>query len=94
MRRRVELEVTGLEHRRALAALATDERPQPRRELLDLEGLDEVVVGASVQAGHALFQGTAGSEHEHRRPDLVGPQAPAGLETVDAGQHDVELTAS
>ena len=56
----------------------------------ELERLDQVVVGAAVEAGDAVLDLAAGGEHQHRRPDERLAQAPAGLEAVDPGQHHVE----
>jgi len=45
-------------------------------QLLQREGLDEVVVGAGVEAGDAVGHGIARGEHEHRRLVAVGAHAP------------------
>ena len=76
--------------RRALDRAAAAERAQPRDELGERERLDEVVVGAAVEAGDAVLDRVARGEHEHGRPDAVVAQAAADLEAVDAGQHHVE----
>ena len=86
----VELEVARLEHGRALERPAARERAQPRDELGERERLDEVVVGAAVEAGDAVLDRVARGEHQHGRPDAVGAQPPADLEAVDAREHHVE----
>ena len=69
---------------------AAQQRPQPRLELLQRERLDEVVVGAGVQAGDAIVDGVARGQHQHRRAIAGVAQAPADLEAVDPGHRDVE----
>ena len=66
------------------------ERPQPRQQLVEVERLDEVVVGAGVEPGHAVGHAVAGREHEDRRAQAVLAQPAAGLEAVDLRQVDVE----
>ncbi|CAM5502499.1 hypothetical protein SSTU70S_00928 [Stutzerimonas stutzeri] len=55
------------------------------------EGLDQVVVGASLEPLDAIGQRIAGGEHDDRRvaPRIVA-QALAHLIAVDTGQHDVQ----
>ena len=59
-------------------------------QLGERERLGQVVVGAAVEAGHAVLDRVARREHQHRRPDAVVAQPPAGLEAVDARQHHVQ----
>ena len=55
------------------------------------EGLDEVIVGAQVQAFDAVIDGVAGGEAEDGGVDLVALRRSwQEGETIDAGQHDVE----
>ena len=86
----VELEV-GEAHRPAgLGLRAADEGAQPRLELLQRERLDEIVVGAGVEPRHAVVDGVARGEHQHRRPVAGRAQPAADLQPVDAGHGDVE----
>jgi hypothetical protein len=55
LRRGVEPESGDLEDGGAPPRLATGERAQARRQLGELERLDEVVVGAAVQARYAIL---------------------------------------
>ena len=66
--------------------------PDPRLELLEVERLDQVVVGALVQAGDPVAGRVAGGQHQHpgRLADVVGPDAPHHLDAVQAGQVQVE----
>ena len=87
---RVEHEVAEPQRRAVLAGRAAQQRPQPRLELLERERLDEVVVGARVQAGDAVVDRVARGEHQHRRAVAGVAQPPAHLEPVDVRHRDVE----
>ena len=66
------------------------QRPQPREQLAEVERLDEVVVGAGVEAADAVATSVARGEHEDRRPALALAQRAADREAVAARQHHVE----
>ncbi len=89
-RGRVETQIADPQLGRALRATAASERPQPRQQLGEGEGLGQVVIGAAIEAGNAVAHGVAGGQHQDRRPDPGLAQSPADLEAVDAGQHQVE----
>jgi len=59
-------------------------------ELFEMEGFDEVVVGAGFEAGHFVFGGAEGGEHEDGEVGLVGADAAAEFEAADAREDDVE----
>jgi hypothetical protein len=69
---------------------APRDRPQPRRELLEGERLDEVVVSPDVEPLHAIAHGIPGREHQDRRPDPGAADLGTQGEAVAIGQHDVE----
>ena len=71
-------------------AVAAREHVDAREQLLERVRLDEVVVGAAVEAGDPVAHRVAGGEHEDRRPDLGLAQAPARLDAIDAREHHVE----
>src|ERR1035441_191231 len=50
---RVDLQIANLQHRRALSLAAPDQGFGARQKLSQVEGLGNVVVGASVQIGRA-----------------------------------------
>jgi hypothetical protein len=53
------------------------------------EGLGDIVVGAQLQAAHAVFFFSFGGQHDHRhRADLA--QHPQYLETVQIGHHHIQ----
>ena len=87
---RIEAQVADLEHGRTLAVAAARERAQAREQLGERERLDEVVVGAGVEARDAVVDGVARREHQHGRPDTARAQAATGLEAVDPRQHHVQ----
>ena len=90
---RVELQRAVRDARPAVRLRAAQQRPHPRRELGHGEGLHHVVVGAQVEAAHAIVDRVARGEHQHRhRPAArgAGAQAAQHLEAVHLRQADVE----
>ena len=89
MRVGVQRQVGDDERGAAARRAAAQQRAQAGEQLLALEGLDEVVVGAGVEALDARLDRVAGGEHEDR--DVVGrAQAPGHLHAVELGQPEVE----
>ena len=86
----VEAKAADLEHGRSLLLPAAREGAQARGELGEREWLRQVVVGAAVEARHAVVHGVARGEQEDGRPDAVVTQPAARLEAVDAREHHVE----
>ena len=72
------------------AAAAAQQRAQPRAQLLERERLDQVVVGAGVEAVDAVRDGVARGQHQHRRAVAGGAQPAADLEPVGLGHQHVE----
>ena len=64
---------------------------QAHLDLLQRERLDQVVVGAGVEAGQLVVERVARGQHQHRRllARLVA-QLAADLQAVHAGQVEVE----
>ncbi len=75
--------------RRRARRHALEDGLDPSRHLARAERLDHVVVGADLQADHAVDLGIARGEEDHRHLGEP-PQALAGLETADVRQTDVE----
>ena len=73
----VELEVREPEHLAGWRGPPPEQRVHARQQLLEVERLDEVVVGAGLEALHAVLDLVTGGEHEDR--DVV-----ARLPAVDA----------
>jgi hypothetical protein len=92
VRAQVEPQV-GIRERLLLAvALAgtAQQRAHAREQLAQRERLDQVVVGAHVQAGDAVVDLAARGEHQHRCVVAALAQAPAHLQPVHARHRDVE----
>src|SRR3954451_24957953 len=66
------------------------QRAHAREQLLSLERLDEVVVGADVEALDARVECVARGEDEDRRVVLVVAQALRDVDPVEAGEAEVE----
>src|SRR3954469_21394972 len=89
VRVRVQREVGDDERGRAARRPPAQEGAQAREQLLALERLDDVVVGAGVQALDARLDGVAGGEHEDR--DVVAAaQAARHVDAVEPRQAEVE----
>src|SRR5581483_3361477 len=86
---RVEHQVADHERRAAARRPAPHERAQPRQQLLALEGLDEVVVGARVQPLDPVA-GLAARRQDEDRHVAGRAQAPAHLDAVETRQAEVE----
>jgi hypothetical protein len=86
----IDDEVADLQAHRPLRGSAAHQRAQPGQQLAEVEGLDQVVVGADVEAADAVVQLSARGEHEDRRPAVALAQHAADLEAVAVGQHHVQ----
>ena len=87
----VQGQVGDLKHARPRQVVGpARQRAQPRQQLLEGERLDEVVVGAGVEAGDAVVDAIAGGEHEDRGLRATGPELAAHGEAVQLGQEQVE----
>ena len=90
MRRRIERDRTPLDDRRRAAGAAAQQRADPRRELGQLERLDDVVVGARVEALDAIGDRVARGDDQHR-PRVAAPaQRAQHVEAFLARQPEVE----
>jgi hypothetical protein len=69
---------------------APDHRLHPGDDLARGEGLGDVVVGAELEAEHAVDLVVARGAEQDRHPVAVGPQPPAHLGAVHLRQPDVE----
>ncbi len=68
---------------------APDEGAEAREQLLHVEGLDDIIVRAGVEAAHAVLELVAGGEHEDW--GFLGfAQAAQDFPAVHLGQHDIE----
>ena len=74
----------------ALPRHPPQERPQARLQLAHVEGLDQVVVGAGVEAVDAIGDGVTRGEHQHRHAVAGAAQAATHLEAVHARHAHIE----
>src|SRR4051812_36871968 len=85
----IEDEVAYLHRGGATRGTAPQQRPDPRQQLLALERLDQVIVGAAVEAGDAVLGLGAGGQHQDRHV-AIAAQAPTDLDPVESRQAEVE----
>src|SRR3954452_6979249 len=90
VRVRVEREIADAQRGHAARRAAPEQRAHACEQLLAFERLDEVVVGADVQALHARLQCVACGEHQDRRVVPVVAQATGDIEAVQPRQAEVE----
>ena len=71
---------------------ASQQGLDPHHQLLQVEGLGQVVVGAGVEAAHLVFDAAQGGEHQDRDLGgaLIAAQALAKGEPIHPGQHQVQ----
>src|SRR5262249_2259524 len=69
---------------------ATQECADARQNLLEMEGLGDVVVGAGVEALDLVAPAVAGGEDEHRHGPAGAPPRLEHRDAVHLGQADVE----
>ena len=70
--------------------VAAQQRADAGGQLVDLERLDEVVVGAGVEARDALVEGVAGGQQQDRDAEALAAQPSGDREPVHARHRDVE----
>ena len=69
---------------------AAQQRAQPGEQLLEREGLGEVVVGPGVEALDPVADRVAGGEHQDRYVVAGGAQRPRRLDPVEPRHHHVD----
>src|SRR6476646_12304720 len=87
----VQLDVLEREAARvAVDARPAQDRPYARDQLLDAEGLGDVVVAAEGEPADLVLGRVASGEEQDRQVPPAGGQPPGHLEAVEVGQHYVE----
>ena len=86
----VQGEVGDAQHLRPQAGGAPQQGAQAGQQFLEVEGLGEVVVGAGIQAFHAVVHGAARGQHEDGGAKARAAKFPADGVAVLHRQHDVE----
>jgi len=69
---------------------AAEDRLHARDQLARVERLRQVVVGADLEAGDPVVNRVTRGEHQDWRGDFARPQLATEIETISAGEHDVE----
>jgi hypothetical protein len=69
---------------------ATAERAQPCGKFFFVKRFDEIVVGAGIEAAHAIGDAVAGGEYEDWDVDARAARALADGEPIEPGQNDVD----
>ena len=85
----VQPQVADGDRRLAARRAAAQQRAQARQQLLALERLDEVVVGAGVETLDARLDGVAGGEYQDRHVVALA-QRLGDLDAVELRQAEVE----
>ena len=65
--------------------VAAQEGAQPRQQLGQIEGLDEIVVGADVETLDSVVHRVARGQHQDRRRVTRATNPPTHFEAVDVG---------
>ena len=91
---RVLVELDVLEREAARLGLgqaaAAQDRADPGDELLEAEGLRDVVVAAEGEAADLVVGRVAGREEDDRHPRALGAEALGDVEALHVREHDVE----
>jgi hypothetical protein len=86
----VHLEIFEAQNAGRAGPPAAGERVHPGYQLVEIERLGEVVVGAGVEPAHDIRSGIAPGEHEDRGLHALPPQLRSQLEPVTLGKLDIE----
>jgi len=78
------------EDRRGRASAAPRERPQPGAELSEHDRLDQVIVGAQVEAAHQLVGRVRCRQHQDPRVGAASDEPPTDLVAVHHGKVAIE----
>jgi hypothetical protein len=85
-----EAQLAGRGRRRAELLDAAEQRTDARHQLQHRERLGQVVVGAQLQAQHAVRLGRARGEHDHRHAGVAFTQVATDFPAVGSRQHQVQ----
>ena len=73
-----------------LTGAATGQRPHARFQFRQGEGLGQVVVGAGIEAAHAILDAVLRGQDQHRHGALARAQAAQHVDTGELGQAEIE----
>src|SRR5829696_7898779 len=86
----IELEVREAQDTVDRRGAAAQQRPHSREQLVQSKGLDEIVVGAGVEAFYSVSDRVTRGQHQHRDVVAGSPEAATDLEPVDLRHQDVQ----
>ena len=89
-RRRIEHHVLRAQAFLRLAVRAAHQRAQARGQLVQVDGLDDVVVGADIEPANAVGHRVASGQHQHRQADAGAANGGEHVHAVLQRQPQVE----
>ena len=87
---RVEGDPPAAQQRVVLHEAASGQAAYPGLQLLQMKGLDQIVVGAAIQPLYLIADPAAGGENQHPGLPIPFPQRPKQLHAVPAGQVQIQ----
>ncbi len=87
---RVEFEASVAHQGRGAAPLAAQRRTHAGQQFRDFERLDQIIVGAEVEAANAFFERVARADDQHRQVLAPPAQIAQQLGAVAPGQAQIE----
>src|SRR5207245_1684868 len=88
--RRVERQIGHSQHRRLGDARPTEQGPDAREQLVEGEGLGEVIIRTGAETAHAVGDAVARGQHQDRNRTAALAEGAADREPVLPGQEPVE----
>ena len=88
--RRVEAEVSDVKNAAKDAPWPAKQRAQPRGQLLHGEGFEKVVVGSSIEARYAIFDGVTRRQDKHRGYAIRAPQVTQDIQAIAVRQTQIQ----
>lgn len=86
----IDSDVSDRDDRALALAAPSQQRTHTGKQLLEIEGLGEIVVRSTVQPSHSILVTNPCRQHEDRHAASGLAQLPADFQTIDARQVEVE----
>ena len=87
---RIEGQLPAAQHRVVLHKAAPGQTAHPRLQLLQMKGLDQIVVGAAVQPFHLVADSAAGGENQHTGFPVLLPQRFQQIHAIPSRQVQIQ----